>query len=338
MTGIVVLRRPVGRRPRARPTRSAGPAFAIAGRDGRRPLRGDLRRRAAAFAAARLVLGLRPARPRRLDARRLAGLLGVVRRPRRVALAPRPRGGRSARAAPPATRRRRRCRRRHRRAPRTIAGHRRDRELLGLDVGDLLPAQRHRHPRVGQRPDRVGRRDRPVLGVLVVVEEDAVALLLPPLRAWQIAGARRSTSRARASAARRTSGYVQRGSIRTLMWIPREPDVFGQPTSPTASSASRADQRDVRGSVVPRHAGHRVEVDPQLVGMVEVLGPDRVRVEVDAAEVGDPGEPGRVVEDDLVGRPAGRERQRRGPDASRAGSRAPASGRTAPPRRRRRTA
>ena len=48
--------------------------------------------------------------------------------------------------------------------------------------------------------------------------------------------------------------------------------------------------------------------------MVEVLGPDRVRVEVDAAEVGDPGQPGRVVDDDLVGGPAGRERQRRGPD------------------------
>ena len=43
--------------------------------------------------------------------------------------------------------------------------------------------------------------------------------------------------------------------------------------------------------------------------MVEVLGPHRVRIEVDAAEVRDPGQPGRVVEDDLVGRPAGRERE-----------------------------
>ena len=51
-------------------------------------------------------------------------------------------------------------------------------------------------------------------------------------------GARASTSRARASAARRTSGYVQRGSTRTLMWMPREPEVLGQPTSPRASSAS----------------------------------------------------------------------------------------------------
>ena len=48
--------------------------------------------------------------------------------------------------------------------------------------------------------------------------------------------------------------------------------------------------------------------------MVEVLGPDGMRVEVDAAEVDDPGEPGRIVDHDLVGRPAGREGQRGGPD------------------------
>jgi hypothetical protein len=40
-------------------------------------------------------------------------------------------------------------------------------------------------------------------------------------------GARRSTSRASATAARRTSSNVQRGSMRTLMWMPREPDVLG---------------------------------------------------------------------------------------------------------------
>ena len=131
-----------------------------------------------------------------------------------------------------------------------------------------------------------------------------MALLLPPL-ARRDRGARASTSRARASAARRTSAYVQRGSIRTLMWIPREPDVFGQPTSPTASSASWQTSATSRicGHSIP---GHRVEVDPQLVGVVEVLGPDRVRVEVDAAEVDDPGQPGRPRR--------GRSRRRSGPD------------------------
>src|SRR5260221_547057 len=39
-------------------------------------------------------------------------------------------------------------------------------------------------------------------------------------------GARRSTSRASASAAARTSWNVQRGSMRTLMWIPRDRQVI----------------------------------------------------------------------------------------------------------------
>src|SRR6187200_3436151 len=80
-------------------------------------------------------------------------------------------------------------------------------------------------------------------------------------------GARRSTSRASANAARRTSGKVQRCSMRTLTWMLRErfPD----------------DERDTP-DLVPRHARDGVEVHPQLVGMVEVLGTHRVRVEVDA--------------------------------------------------------
>ena len=101
------------------------------------------------------------------------------------------------------------------------------------------------------------------------------------------------------------------------MWMPREPEVLGQPTSPTASSASATAERHV-ADLRPRHARHRVEVDPQLVGVVEVVGADRVRVEVDAAEVGDPREPRRVVEDDLVGGASRRERQLRGPDPVRA--------------------
>ena len=100
------------------------------------------------------------------------------------------------------------------------------------------------------------------------------------------------------------------------MWIPRDPEVFGQPTSPTSASASLDHQRHL-ADLRPRHARHRVEVDPQLVGMVEVVGADRVRVEVEAAEVGDPGEARRGVEHDLVGRPARGERQRRGPDERR---------------------
>ena len=70
-----------------------------------------------------------------------------------------------------------------------------------------------------------------------------------------------------------------------------------------ASSASLATSATSR-TCVPGHARHRIEVDAQLVGMVEVLGADRMRVEVDAAEVDDP--------EQLRRRPAARSRRRFG--------------------------
>ena len=48
--------------------------------------------------------------------------------------------------------------------------------------------------------------------------------------------------------------------------------------------------------------------------MLEVAAADGVRVEVDAAEVHDPGQRRAVVEHDLVGRPAGREGELDGPN------------------------
>ena len=59
--------------------------------------------------------------------------------------------------------------------------HRVDGECAGLTVRHLGPAQRRRHPCVRTWSDRVRRRGRMVLGVLVVVDEHAVALFFPPL-------------------------------------------------------------------------------------------------------------------------------------------------------------
>ena len=56
-----------------------------------------------------------------------------------------------------------------------------DGECAGLTVRHLGPAQRRRHPCVRTWSDRVRRRGRMVLGVLVVVYEHAVALFFPPL-------------------------------------------------------------------------------------------------------------------------------------------------------------
>src|SRR5688572_24008590 len=59
--------------------------------------------------------------------------------------------------------------------------HRDEREVAGLAGLDLLPQERRRNARVRRRAHRVRGGDRAVLGVLVVVDEDAVALFLPPL-------------------------------------------------------------------------------------------------------------------------------------------------------------
>src|SRR5262245_58574320 len=59
--------------------------------------------------------------------------------------------------------------------------HGREREVLGLQARQLVPAERRRDPGVRGGPHRVGRGDRAVLGTLVVVDEHPVALLLPPL-------------------------------------------------------------------------------------------------------------------------------------------------------------
>ena len=59
--------------------------------------------------------------------------------------------------------------------------HRDEREVLGLDVGELVPGHRRRDRRVRARAHRVRRGDRAVARVLVVVDEDLLAaLLLPP--------------------------------------------------------------------------------------------------------------------------------------------------------------
>lgn len=45
----------------------------------------------------------------------------------------------------------------------------------------------------------------------------------------------------------------------------------------------------------PLDPGHRVQVDPQFIGMIEVGGKHRMRIEVDAAEIDHPGQSGGVL-------------------------------------------
>ena len=136
-----------------------------------------------------------PARPRcvgrsrsRLGCTRLGSpaLLREVRRPRRVAeaallVATREvvqlveRAGLARRCRPPG---RRPCAG----APGTVSMRR----SPGSTSGTSSHSQRARHARVGRRAHRVAGRDGAVARVLVVVDEHAVALLLPPLARRQV--------------------------------------------------------------------------------------------------------------------------------------------------------
>jgi hypothetical protein len=121
-------------------------------------------------------------------------------------------------------------------------------------------------------------------------------------------GARRSTSRASASAARRTSSKLQRRSIRMLTCMPREPDGLRPAREPAVVEHLAYDAGDVH-DLAPADAGPGIEVDAQLVRMVEVVRAHRMRVQIDAAEVDDPEQLRGVAHDDLARRAAGGELQ-----------------------------
>ena len=173
-------------------------------------------------------------------------------------------------------------------------------EVAELGVGHLVPGQRRGDRGVGHRPHRVGGRHGAVLGVLVVVDEDAVALLLPPLAGGDVGrapldlaghgqggAAHLGEAPARARSARRRGS---RASRRSSASRPGR----GRPARRGTTSATPPD-------IGPRHAGTGIEVDPQLIGVVEVVGAHGVRVEVDAAQVDDPGQRGAVGDHHLVG-------------------------------------
>src|SRR5919109_888136 len=74
-------------------------------------------------------------------------------------------------------------------------------------------------------------------------------------------GARRSTSRANASAQRRTTGNVQFGSMRTYTWTPRLPDVCGLRHAELVGMASRGERDANRLDPVGPPFGHALLPD-----------------------------------------------------------------------------
>ena len=164
-------------------------------------------------------------------------------------------------------------------------GHRRHGEVLGRDLGQLVPGDRRGDRRARLGPDAVGRGDRAVAGVLVVVDEDALAaLLLPPLRRHlpgqpplQLApeGDRGVTDVGERPARLDADVDVHAAAARRLR---------------VAGEAEVAEQRPRLGRdahrVLEVGARLRVEVDPQLVRVVDVGRADRPGMEGDRAHLG----------------------------------------------------
>src|SRR5271154_4682696 len=67
-------------------------------------------------------------------------------------------------------------------------------------------------------------------------------------------------------------------------------------------------ERD-RTHVGPTDAGTWIEVNPQLVRMIEIGGAHRMRMQLDAAKIYDPCQPGSVIDNDFFRSAARRERE-----------------------------
>ena len=184
--------------------------------------------------------------------------------------------------------------------------HRLHREVLGLDVGKLVPGDGRRDGRVGPPAHRVRRRHRAVARVLVVVDEDALAaLLLPPRRRHLLRQPPLDLARER-----------ERGAPHD-----RELPVRLDPAEDVDAAVPRglrparvadlgehlADERGDALSVLEGRSRLRVDVDAQLVGMLGVAPSRRPRVEVDDGEVRRPDHLRELGDAELVGVPPRRE-------------------------------
>ena len=179
-------------------------------------------------------------------------------------------------------------------------------EVVGLHVGQLFPGQRCRHGRAGLRPHAVGRGDRPIARVLVVVDEDALAsLLLPPLRGHLSGQAPLQFAPERD---RRVADVGERPPR-----LDAHVDVHAAAAGGLgeAGVAELVEQRVCLGRdahrVVEVGPRLRVEVDPQLVGVIDILAAHGPGMEGDGAHLRGPADDRQLGRTHLVGVTARRE-------------------------------
>ena len=223
---------------------------------------------ARAFRAGRAARPCALLRARRRHARRFRLPLGEVRWPRRVgeslALRPAPRARGASRASP------RRVRSSACGSPRLAkrAGIVSHREVRRVAARHFVPRERRRHARVGERADRVRRAGRAVLGVLVVVEEDAVALLLPPLRRGDRRRAPLDLARERERRAAHLGERPARLDADVHVHAARAARL--RPAAQAQLVEERPHLERDPPNVLPGDARPGVEIDAQLVGVIEV--------------------------------------------------------------------
>ena len=188
------------------------------------------------------------------------------------------------------------------------ARHRREREIAGLRRFGFLPRQRRRHARIGCGAHRVRRGHGAIFRVLVVIEKHAVPFFLPPLARRQFRRAPFDFARER----QRRAAHLVEGPLpldaHVHMNAARARRL--RPSDETEIVERAAQHVRDRANVRKRHAANRIEIDAQLVRVIEIVGAHRMRMQLEARQVGHPHERCRVARHDFFGNPAGRKAQR----------------------------
>src|SRR5262249_46212711 len=148
--------------------------------------------------------------------------------------------------------------------------------------------ERSGHAGICARPDRVRRSDRAVLCVLVVIEEHAVAFFFPPLARGYRGGTTLDFARERQSG---PANFRERPALLDahVPVLPAPSRRLRPADDAKVLERCAHDLSDIT-NLAPFDAGHRIEIDAQLVGVIEIVGPDRMRMELEASQIRHPAE------------------------------------------------
>ncbi len=187
-------------------------------------------------------------------------------------------------------------------------GNRQDGEIGRVAIGNFIPIERRRYARVGDGSDRIRRAGSSILGVLVIVEEYAVAFLLPPLGTGQDGNPALHCSRKRYGRAPNFGEGPARLDPRINVHSARAASL--RPAAQSHFLEECLHLQTDGTNIVPTDARSGIKIDAQLVGMIQISRSHRMRVQLNATQVHNPGKSGSVVHDELFRCSAGWKSQR----------------------------